>query len=295
MTYEEYLKSNGASDEDIRALTQGSFSGAARRAFDKLQSDLEAASTSARTATADLEAERARGVAYETTVNDWYEKTVKPDQKKLENLVIRTQAEEARAKAALKAIQERGLIDVAKDLGWTPDPPANPPGNPTLPAGFDPAKFITVEDFNKRVVEFAGMESEAIALAQDIASEHATLFPGQRLNFSQLRQDAAKANKPVMQFWEERYNVPKTRADLEAKRTKENEDRLRAEGAAAERAKLAEQYANPNVRPLVPSNSPFATRQATGRDKQPWEIGETQLTQDRVRRSTERVIKELVH
>ena len=96
MTFPEYLKSLGASDEDVKALNEGSFSSVARRAFEKMQSDLAAEHERA-------DAAAAASVAYETQVNDWYNTKILPDQKKIQN-------EAVVAQAALAALEDPSEI-----------------------------------------------------------------------------------------------------------------------------------------------------------------------------------------
>jgi hypothetical protein len=288
ITYAEYLKSLGVSDEDIKTMTEGPGASAAKRAFDKLQSDLA-------TEHAARESAEAGRVAYEASVDEWHKTKVIPEYQTMQNELIRVQAEEARAKQVLRSIQERGLIDVAKDLGYDPAPPthrADPNPNPN-PSGFDPTKYLTKD----QILEIAQGEGEAIAVAQDIAYEHRVLFPDRPLNFRDLRKRAVAAKKPVEQLWMEEFGVSAARqAKLDADKTT-YETRLRKEGADAERAKFAE-GANPFNRPFVPSVSPLAARPVTGRDKMPWELGDggdgTRLQADRVTRATQKVLNEMV-
>jgi len=288
ITFAEYLKSLGASDEDVKALSEGSFASTAKRAFDKLQADLA-------TEHAAREAAEAGRVAYEASVDEWHKTKVIPEYQQMQNELIKVQAEEARAKRVLAAIQERGLIDVAKDLGYDPTPPnpnPNPNPNPGTP-GFDPNKYLTRE----QILEIAQGEGEAIAVAQDIAYEHRVLFPDKPLNFRDLRKDAVAAKKSVEQLWMERYGVAAARQAKSDADKAANEARLRKEGADAERAKMAE-GANPFLRTPVASTSPLAARPATGRDKQPWELGGGddggRLQVDRITRATQRVLNDQV-
>jgi len=288
ITFAEYLKSLGTADEDVKALTEGSFASTAKRAFDKLQADL-AAEHAAR------EAAEAARVAYEASVDEWHKTKVIPEYQSMQNELIKVQAEEARAKRVLAAIQERGLIDVAKDLGYDPAPPKHAPssgGDNNVPV-LDPSKYFTRDE----ILQIAKGEGEAIAIAQDIAYEHAQLFPDRPLKFRELRAKAEAAKKPVEQFWMETYGVAAAREKREADAKAAYEKRLREEGATAERAKFAE-GANPFNRPLVPSVSPLAARPATGRDKQPWELGGGEdggrLQVDRVTRATQKVLNDQV-
>lgn len=276
MTYAEYLRSQGATDDEIKILDVP----LARKAFEKMQTDLSAAESArkaAETAAAEIE----------TKTKEWYDSTVVPTYESIRNESIRNAAELAKAKTALIEIQKRGLVNVAKDMGY--DPEGAPPADKTPAAAFDPEKF-----FQERIVPLAASEGDAIAVAQDIAAEHRVLFPDRPLNFRELRREAVAAKKPVEQFWMERYGVQAAR-DAKAAADKEAYERkLRDEGAAAERARYADQ-ANPNMRPFAPSASPFTPRPAANREKQPWEIGSEALAGDRVARATKKVLETVVH
>lgn len=286
-TLAEYLRSQGASEDDIKALTEGSFSGAANRAFSKLQADLTAESTARAAAESSIK-------DLEQKSQSWYNEQIVPEFEKLRNKTITTEAELAKARTALLTAQKQGLLNVAKDLGY--DPESNPtPQNPTATAAgsFDPNRYFTRDE----ILQIAQGEGDAIAIAQDIAYEHSRLFPDKPLNFRELRKRAVAAKKPVEQLWMEEFHV----ADARAAQAKSAHDaelaKAREEGATAERQRLADQYGNPNTRPLAPSSSPFTPRPATGRDKMPWDApGSSEaLSNDRVARATKKVMETVVH
>lgn len=282
MTLAEYLRQSGADEESIKALTEGSFSGAAKRAFDKLQADAAAAQE---------DAVKARKLASdtETTWKTFYENEVTPKYTDMQNQVVTSTAELARAKAAVLAAQEQGLSKVAEQLGWkTADGGGNPPSPaaPGVPANFDASKFVSLDQLNA----IAEREGDAIAIAQDIAAEHALLFPGQRLNMRDLRKEAVARRISVMQMWEEKFGVAKARADAEAARQKAHDDAIAKQARDAAIAEMTGKYANPETRPLAPSSSPFTHRAQTGRDKQPWERTDD-ASRDRVARATQKVLQ----
>ena len=275
MTYAEFLKSNGASDEDIKVLDTA----VARKAFEKMSADAEAA--------------RAEGLAAKEAakkdrdqLTGWFNETAVPEFKTMEREKIAADARAAKAEAAWKAAQERGLIDLEqlKALGYDVSAPAAPAA-PKLPDGFDPAKFVTRDDI-KGVAESAG---EGLAALQDLVMEHAQLFPDRPLRVRDLRKEAVAAGKTVEQYWTEKYGV------VAAREKKVNDEReayakkLREEGAAAERAKYAS-YGNPDLRPPMPSSFTFTKKVGNEQAKQPWERSDD-ASNDRVNRATQRLIE----
>src|SRR5882757_6361297 len=183
MTYAEFLRSQGASEEDVKALDTS----IGRKAFEASQ-----ASTAA--AIAERDAAKAGAVAYEERANAWFTEQNKK-YGDLQKQVVITSGGEARARAALMKAQELGLIDVAKDLGYTPEAPVVPPDPKLGTPGFDPNQYFTRED----ILKIAQSEGDAIAVAQNIAFEHTRLFPDKTLDFVALRARALAAKKPVQQ------------------------------------------------------------------------------------------------
>lgn len=270
MTYGEYLKSLGATEEDIKLLDTA----IGRKTFEAMQ----AADARATAAESSRTTDRA-------TLEKWRDEQVIPLVSDMQKKVMLAEANEAKARQAIKTLQDQGLIDVAKDLGYETTPPASqPPANNGGANGFDPAKYFTKDD----VVAIAAREGEAIAIAQDIAFEHRQLFPDKPLNFRDLRAKASAANKSVEQYWMDTYSVAAAREARTLADKTAYETRLRTEGATAERERLSSTYGNPDARPLVPSNSPFTKRPDQGREKQPWEVEDR--SNDRVQRATKAIL-----
>lgn len=266
--YAEFLKANGATDDEIKILDTP----VARKGFEAMQ------------------AADARAVAAETAratdrkaLEDWRDEKVIPEFQDMQNQLIAAQAEAARSKAAILKMQELGLVDVAKTMGYTPDPPPNAAGN-GAPKDFDPSKYVTMD----QVTQIAQSEGDAIALAQDIAAEHSALFPDKKLNFRQLRAAALAARQPVEQYWMSTYGVAAAREKRDTDSRIAYETKLRTEGATAERERLATQYGNPDLRPLSPSTSPFTKDPARGREAQPWEVSDR--SNERVQRATKAIL-----
>lgn len=263
--YVQYLRNQGASDDDVKALTEGSFATAAIKAFDAQQA---AAQQEIERAKAAAESDKA---AYKARADAWYEEVAAPSLTKAQQDAIKANTEAARLRSLVAQSTDEGLKAVAKDMGFNLDgtrtEPAPNPANPANP-GFDPTRYFTKDD----IVAIAEREGEAIAVAQDIAFEHRQLFPDKPLNFRSLRAEAQAAKKPVEQFWMERYGVSAAREKRDSEAKAAYEAKLREEGRAEVRRQYAEAAANPGLAPGVTSINPTAPRPAAGRDKQPWDV-----------------------
>jgi hypothetical protein len=284
MTFAEYLQSLGASSDDVKALTEGSFAGTAKRAFDKLQAD-------AASAAAEAKKQRDINVAYEAKVNEWFDKH-DAEFKTVEQQVIAAKAKEAAAVAALRTAHERGMIDVAKDLGYNFDaPPNNTPPNNNAP--LDSSKFVTADLFANKISEFSERAGDGLAVLQDIVLEHMQLFPNQPLKVRELRSAAVKANKSVEQYWLETFKVDEARAAMAKRASDAHEAELRKKITEEVTSEFASKYGNPDVRPLQPSTNFLTPRKETNRDKAPWETGLEGEggSNDRVRRATQNALK----
>ena len=120
--------------------------------------------------------------------------------------------------------------------GVAPNNPAVPPGNPGAAAGANPSgdnpTFASVDDVHHSI--------NISALTQDLAAEHAELFPKERLKVADLVSGATKANKSLRDYWEETYKVPErreaiateTRQTQDASLVAETEQRIRSEISA---------------------------------------------------------------
>lgn len=267
-TYAEFLKANGATEDEIKVMDVGP----ARRAYDAMQSKLEAES-SARTA---KEAELAK-------YDEWYQTQALPEYKAMEKASIQNAGEAARYKAMVDKAREQGLIDVADDAAAKAAAAAT---TPAAPAGFDPKNYPTWQD----VTTIAEKEGEAIAIASDIAFEHRQLFPDKPLNFREMRRAAVAAKKPVEQFWMEQFGVAAARTARADAERKSHDDALIKQGRDAAVKELADKYGNPDVRPAMPSTSPFAARPDGGRDKSPWEVSDR--SSERVQRISQKLTQE---
>jgi len=256
-TYAEYLKSLGASDDDIKLLDTT----VARKAYDKMQADAKAAQEAAVAAAAK---------EWDTKTNEWYTTQVVPAQDKLQKERDTAVADAAAERARIKALQEQGLIEVAAAQDGKPEV------KPTEASPVDLSKYVTSDT----LMQVAEREGDAIAIAQDIAYEHAVLFPGQRLNFRELRKEALARKTSLEQLWMDKYKVSEAR-DAKQKAEREAEiAKWKAEGKAEADKTWAEKYGNPDIRPVVASSNPFTNRPPSagqqadqnGGRRQPWDV-----------------------
>ena len=268
MTYAEYLKANGATDDEIKVLDTV----VSRRAFDKSQAEAE----EARAAAVKLEETMKN---YETRVNQWYQEN-DSKLKQVQNQAVASAAEAARAKAALMEAQKLGLHDIAKDLGYTAEPPAKNQEQVD-------DRYLTMDKFQQAGDAFAAN----LAGLLDAANEHARLFPGQPFNAEQLRREAQAAGKTLLPYWEEKFKVRDAREQAAQKQRDAEIAKWKAEGAKEKETELVSRFGNPETRPMLPSKSPFAVRpdDKLRNDNQPWNKSETQLQNDRVTRAAQKL------
>lgn len=247
MNYAEYMKSLGATEDDLKVLDTP----LTRKAFDAMQADAEA-----------------RVQNYKTEADNWYNNTILPNYQTMEQKLAAASANEARARALILASQDEGLKKVAADFykdGGNPNPaPANPnPGNP----GFDPNKYVTVDALQKMSDDVGA----GLAALQDMVIEHSQLFPDRRLDVRAIRAEAVAARQNVYDYWQKKFDVPSARSAKEAAVVKSREDAIRKEEREKVTSELASTYGNPNTVPASSSSNVFAARPAVGRDKMPWE------------------------
>jgi hypothetical protein len=269
-TYEEYLKSMGATPEELKVLVTP----VSTKAFEKVQADM-------------AEAERQKAIAQTDfqNIRDWYDTKALPSYEKMQRETVEARGERAKALELLKAAQDAGLAELADKMDDKKNAP-NP--NPTHP-DFDPNKYVSKDEISG----FVNSAGSGLAQMQDDVLEHMQLFPTQRLNVTALREKAVKAGKDFHTMWMQEYNVEAARKAADDAAKEAERKKWMAEGAAAKETELVSKFANPETRPMTPSNSPFAARPATGRDKMPWESGDKSA--ERVERATRKVIAEVVH
>jgi hypothetical protein len=276
MTYAEYLKSQGASEDEIKILDTP----VARRAYDRLEAAVVEKDAAAKAA-------KEREDAYYEQMNTWHDGQEK-EFKTVEGQLIAARTREAAAVSALRTAHERGMVDVAKDLGFNLDAPVIPVKKDE-PVAIDTSKFVTTEN----VLALAEREAESIALMSDIAAEHVYLFGAPLRNARELRREALTRKVSLEQVWQEKYGVVAARTAKDAAEKKAAEDLIRKNERELVTAEFASRYGNPETRPLDVSRSPVAPRPTVNREKAPWETGLDGEggSNDRVRRATQNALK----
>lgn len=264
--YSDFLRSQGATDEDVKLLDTP----LAQRAFDAQQAAADASV-----------------MAYKQKADDWYEKTIKPNYEKMEQESIAAKAEVARATSLIQQSQDEGLKRVAAGMGFkTPDPTAPPTASAP---SFDPAKYVSVDTL-RTLQDNVG---EGLAALEDMRWEHTQLFPDKQISVRELRREAVAAGKNIVDYWETKFGVPAARAARAAADKKVYEDRLIEQGRTQGIAEMANQYGNPNMVPASASTNVFAPRPKSNREKQPWESGldGENGSPDRVTRATKSFVE----
>jgi len=268
--YYDYLVANGATAEEAKALD----SPISEKLYLKQLSDQEAEITRLKE-----EAEK-----YQTSVQNWYT-NANGKLTQAQNDAIAAKAEEARAKAALVEAQKRGLLDVAKDLGWSEEPPKK-----ELPAADD--RYVSKQDFGNLMSD-AGA---SLARMADLKDEYFSLT-GQRLNLSALVAESKAAGAAdIFSYADKKFNLPAKREEAAKKSRDEEIAKWKAEGAREKETEMVSQYGNPATRPMMPSQRPiFATRTGDGlrEGKNPWDQTDGKLAADRQERATKKAIERL--
>lgn len=261
-TYQEYLAENGATAEEISVLATPK----AIAAYNKIQADAQAATEAAVTA-----AQEERDAKNQT----WWDTEVQPGLNTRDAQIVKLAGENARIKAALAEAKKLGLTQVAIDEGHEPPPTAPPAG---VPAGFDPKKFVSVEDFQAAF----DRTGEAITTAQSLAAEHFRLFGEHLTDFESLRKAtvATRGQKDIRTVWEEKYKVADKRAAIEAQKQKEHDDKIVKDTEDRIRQEYA--TANPGLRPPLKSQHSFTQRPKDANAKQPWEVSQAERQAARV-------------
>ena len=182
-----------------------------------------------------------------------------------EYLRMQTELEEVKADAdstkAEKAEAARKLAEAEKKLSETPQ--------------FDPKKFISVEDFEKKQREYAAAQTAYFGDTLEIVAEHESLFKT-RISPKQLIQDAIAAKKTPSEFWEEKYNVAAKRKEISDKA----EETKIAEAEKRGREKYIAEQANPATRTMSPSKDPFYIPKDGDKEVTPWDDATPKFEED---------------
>ena len=212
MTYAEFLKSQGALEEEIKVMVTP----LTEKAFMAMQAQGES-----------LAAERVK--AYEAKVNDWYSTQIAPISAKQQRELDTAKSDLAAERARVKALQDAGLLEVAANQDARTA--ANNGGQPvTAAATSEPLDIkklglITTTD----VAAFGQAQGKGMVRLLKIAREHEKLgLPD--CDFDGLYDEAVAAGKQFPEYWAQKYNVQAKRDELAAKSKTEYEERLRKEG-----------------------------------------------------------------
>lgn len=239
-TYQEYLTENGATPEEITVLATPK----AISAYNKMASDFDTEREAAVAATR---------TELETANDEWWKNELQPGLTSRDTQILQLSGEAARLRATLEQAKKLGLTQVAIDSGVV-EPPANAGGN--SPAGFDPKKFVSAEDFQSAF----DRTGEAIAQAQTLFAEHHALFGSFPTDIEDMRKAAvaSRGQKNIRQVWEEKYKVADKRSEIAAAKQKAHDDAIRAETRTAVTQELA--GANPGLRQPVISRHSLTPR-----------------------------------
>jgi len=267
MTYAEFLRAQGATEEDIKVLDHP----VARKAWEKSQADAAAATAAAKQLEADT--------------RKWYDETIIPSQEKLQRERDTAVANAAAERARVKALQDQGLLEVAEADAAAK---AAATASGATPPSFDPSKYVTQDT----LLQVAEKEGDAIAIAQDIAAEHSYLFgndSAKKLVFRDLRREAVQRKLSVEQVWMERFGVQAAR-EARAKADRDAEiAKWKSEGAKEKETELVSKYGNPDTRPAVSSTNPFTNRIPSGSGQpdviHPWQRSETEREMSRIQKA----------
>jgi len=260
-TYAEFLKSSGASDEDIKLLDTP----VARKAYERLEAAV-------------VEKENARVAAEKKTAKyqEWYENEALPYTANVEAKLKTAEATLVGERARLKALQEAGLIEVAAndDAARAAAAAAAASGAPT----FDPAKFVPREQFNELAVKAA----DSITLVADLAQEHSALgLPP--VSWRALKSEASAAGQDVETYWKTKFNVDQKRAEKSAAAVAAHEAKIAEQAIAKYKQEHPASAVNPALGFGSPSSNPFTGKVPSASDAQhPWNRSDSEKVNSRI-------------
>jgi hypothetical protein len=261
MTYAELLKSQGATDDDIKILATP----LAERVYAKQQADLAAATEAAAKATKQSEA-----------YQKWYNEQALPYVTETETKLKTTEATLAGERARLKALQDAGLIEVAAndDAAKAAAVAAAASGAPT----FDPAKFVPREQFNELAVKAA----DSITLVADLAQEHSALgLP--LVSWRTLKTEASAAGQDVETYWKAKFGVEAARAAKSAAAQAERDKKIGEDAVSKWKQEHPASAVNPALGFGSPSSNPFTGKVPSASDAQhPWNRSDSEKVNSRI-------------
>lgn len=277
MAIEDLLKAQGYTDAEIEAskalLADPKLRGTLETAYSKLESDLTSFKTE------------------NENWSKWHEDHGKPTLALYEKDRADALAETASLKERLRLAEEAGFAPRRTE----PTTTTTTTTPTTTPAAFNPKdhNLVTTEELGR----LANLEGQAIAMAADLNEEYRRLTGGQSLisyeteidgrqvrGMQALRLEAMQKKQPLDQYVSSKFDFAGKRKVIADKQKADAEEAIRVD----ERAKLAKQYGDPNVRTPMPSTNPFMPR-PDKENKQPWDSGKTpaQLKSERLQRAME--------
>jgi hypothetical protein len=260
-TYAEFLKSQGATDEDIKILDTP----VAQRAFAKM----EAAAADEKNAR--LAAEK-KTAAYQT----WYERDALPYVTETEYKLKATEATLVGERARIKALQDAGLLEIASQ-----DEAAKAAAAAAAAAGqpmFDASKYVPREQFNELAIRAA----DSITLVADLAQEHSSLgLPP--VSWRVLKNEAAAVNQDVETYWKTKFNVEAKRSERAATEQAARDKKIADDAIAGWKAAHPQSAVNPALGYGVPSSTPFTGKVPSASDAtQPWLRSDSERVNTRI-------------
>jgi hypothetical protein len=260
MTWKEYLKSIGSTDDEIAKMETEFGAVKMAKAFETPIREKEAAET----ALAAAQSEK-------TEMETWYQNDILPKISSVYQDAINQRTRATALEERLKAAKEYGfLIDEKVVAGAIPGIPAgNPvPGSPAGPGvsagGLPPldARYVSSEMFVKEVNGVPSM----LGRLTKMSNEHLSLFGAPLLDVDTLIEEAQKQKKNVVQVWEDKYKVPAKRKEISDKAAADHDRQV---GDDAVR-KYASEHGQPFLSPGRTSVATHFTRQAPDESRHPW-------------------------
>jgi hypothetical protein len=260
-TYAELLKSQGATDDDIKVLATP----LAERVYAKQQEAIVAAQ-----AAADKAAKQAE------SYQKWYNEQALPYVSEVESKLKVSEATLTGERARLKALQEAGLIEVAAQ-----DDAAKKAAEEAAKRGevnFDPTKFVPREQFNELAIKAA----DSITLVADLAQEHTALgLPP--VSWRTLKAEAAAANQDVESYWKTKFNVDQKRSERAATEKAAYEKQIADAAVAKWKQEHPASAVNPALGFGALSSNPFTGKVPSASDAQiPWNRSDSEKVNSRI-------------
>ncbi len=223
---------------------------------------------------------------------EWAETTHKPQLESLQreklDLVARTGSLEARLKALDPSYSGQPVPGAA-----TPNPEQQQ------------SQYLTREDFQRQVSEYAAAQGTAIAMANDLAMEYRRLTGSDMLDYqttdsdgrplsgmSALLYEARRDKKPLPDYIASKFDFAGKRAQAAAAQKQAAEEAIRKD----ERSRVLAEMGNPNTRPGMPSVNPFIPQRSQGEaGKMPWETSPAERRSARLARAFESNARSMVN